>query len=164
MTPASLASFTASSVSAVSPDCEMTMRTSSLKRMGLRSAQAMAARFCYECSESNAAPRLTAELARVLDLDRHAGKRLDRVLPDEAGVEARAAGGDDDAACIREPLQRFASQAAEAHGAGLDVHAPSNAVVEDNGLRGASADGAGCFSRRPGAPPPSLPAPPSPAP
>ncbi len=73
--PRRFASRIAASVSAVSPDCEITMH-----------------------SVSSFDDRVAvAELRRVLDLDRDARELLDHVLADQRRVPARAAGGDDDA-------------------------------------------------------------------
>ena len=72
--PRRFASRIAASVSAVSPDCEITMH--SVRLVDDRVA--------------------VAELRRVLDLDRDARELLDHVLADQRRVPARAARGDDD--------------------------------------------------------------------
>ena len=67
-----LASRSAASVSAVSPDCVMTIASSFV-------------------GDDRIA---VAVLGAVVDFDRHLRQRLDQVLADQAGVPRRAAGDD----------------------------------------------------------------------
>ena len=74
LAPLRLASRSAASVSAVSPDCVMTIASS------------------FFADDRIA----VAVLGAVVDFDGHLRQRLDQVLADQAGVPGRAAGDDRD--------------------------------------------------------------------
>ena len=103
--PRRLASRSAASVSAVSPDCEMTSRTVFF---------------------SSGAIAVT-EFVRELDLDRNLRQFFNQILTDERRVPARAAGGNDDAV-NRAQFGGRHIQAAELGGGAFVVHAAAQGV------------------------------------
>ena len=74
-----------------------------------------------------------AELAGVLDFDRHAGEFLEQVFADQPRVVARAAGGHDDAVDLAQLLRREV-QAAEVGGGVVVVEPAAHRVGERLGL------------------------------
>ena len=105
--PRRLASRSAASVSAVSPDCEMTSSTVffSMRTIAI------------------------TKFVRELDLDRDLRQFLDEIFAHQRRVPARAAGGDDQAV---NPAQfgRRQVQAAEAGGGAFLIHATAQGVFD----------------------------------